>query len=96
MCIRARAYVAIAYEVNVDGRPGRNPATGGTPDIEYTDAPQYANLLWEPELQPTNPAYFLREIKSVYRLGGEDLMRESLRVKLVTGTSCLLYTSRCV
>jgi cell surface protein SprA len=79
--------LAIAYEVNVDGRPGRNPATGGTPDIEYTDAPQFANLLWEPELQPTNPAYFLREIKSVYRLGGEDLMRESLRVKLVTGTS---------
>lgn len=79
--------LAIAYEVNVGGLPGRNPSTGGTPDIEYTDAPQYANLLWEPELQPTNPAYFLREIKSVYRLGGEDLQRESLRVKLVTGTS---------
>ena len=79
--------LAIAYEVNVDGRPGRNPNTGGTPDIEYTESPQYANLLWEPELQPSNTAYFLREIKSVYRLGGEDLRRESLQLKLVTGTS---------
>lgn len=79
--------LAIAYEVNVGGRPGRNPGTGGTPDIEYTESPQYANLLWEPELQPTNTTYFLREIKSVYRLGGEDLRRQSLQLKLVTGTS---------
>lgn len=79
--------LAIAYEVNVDGQPGRNPATGGSPDIEYTDSPQYANLLWEPELQPGNAAYFLREIKSVYRLAGEDMQRESLQLRLVTGTS---------
>ncbi|MCA2992906.1 hypothetical protein, partial [Gemmatimonas sp.] len=59
--------LAVAYEVSVNGRPGRNVNTGGTPDIEYTDAPQVANLLWEPELQPDNPAYFFREIKSVYR-----------------------------
>ena len=79
--------LAVAYEVNVNGQPGRYPATGGTPDIEFTDSPQVANLLWEPELQPNNPASFLREIKSVYRLGGEDLQRESLELKLVTGTS---------
>ena len=79
--------LAIAYEVTVNGRPGRNPNTGGTPDIEFTEAPQFANLLWEPELQPTNPAYFFREIKSVYRLGGEDIQRESVKLKLVTGTS---------
>ena len=79
--------LAIAYEVNVDGRPGRNEGTGGTPDIEYTTAPQFANLLWEPELQPSDPAYFLREIKSVYRLGGEELVRNTIAVKLVTGTS---------
>ncbi|HYW32336.1 MAG TPA: cell surface protein SprA, partial [Gemmatimonas sp.] len=79
--------LAIAYEVNVNGAPGRNVNTGGTPDIEVTDAPQFANLLWEPELQPDNPAYFLREIKSVYRLGGEELLRQSVTVKLVTGTS---------
>ncbi|MEN9509218.1 MAG: hypothetical protein RLZZ621_1781, partial [Gemmatimonadota bacterium] len=79
--------LAIAYEVSVNGQPGRNVNTGGTPDIEFTEAPQFANLLWEPELQPTNAGYFLREIKSIYRLGGEDLQRESLKLKLVTGTS---------
>ena len=79
--------LAIAYEVNVNGAPGRNVNTGGTPDIEFTDAPQFANLLWEPELQPSNTPYFNREIKSVYRLGGEELQRSSVTVKLVTGTS---------
>jgi cell surface protein SprA len=79
--------LVVAYEVNVGGAPGRNPNTGGTPDLEFTAAQQFANLLWEPELQPTNPAYFLREIKSVYRLGGEDVQRASIALKLVTGTS---------
>lgn len=79
--------LAVAYEVNAGGAPGRNVNTGGTPDIEFTTAPQFANLLWEPELQPNNPAYFFREIKSVYRLGGEELVRNSIGVKLVTGTS---------
>ena len=79
--------LAVAYEVNVNGTPGRNVNTGGTPDIELTTEPQFANLLWEPELQPNNPAYFFREIKSVYRLGGEELVRNSIGVKLVTGTS---------
>lgn len=79
--------LAVAYEVNVNGQAGRNPNTGGTPDIEFTAEPQFANLLWEPELQPNNPAYFFREIKSVYRLGGEDLLRQSIGMKLVTGTS---------
>ncbi len=79
--------LAVAYEVNVNGTPGRNVNTGGTPDIEFTADPQYANLLWEPELQPTNTAYFLRELKSVYRLGGEDLQRQTIKLKLVTGTS---------
>lgn len=79
--------LAVAYEVNVNGVPSRNVSTGGSPDIEFTDGPQFANLLWEPELQPTNPAYFLREIKSAYRLGGSELRRETLGLRLVTGTS---------
>ncbi|MBY0491365.1 MAG: cell surface protein SprA [Gemmatimonadaceae bacterium] len=85
--IEGRERLAVAYEVNVAGTPGRNENTGGTPDFEFTAAPQYANLLWEPELQPANAAYFLREIKSVYRLGGADLRRESLALRIVTGTS---------
>lgn len=79
--------LAVAYEVNNNGVAGRNINTGGTPDVEFTDAPQYANLLWEPELQPSQSEYFLREIKSIYQLGGEDLQRESLSLKLVTGIS---------
>ncbi|MEO7996395.1 MAG: cell surface protein SprA [Gemmatimonadaceae bacterium] len=83
--------LAVAYEVRVNGVPGRNVNTGGTPDIEYTTDPQFANLLWEPELQPNNPnGYFQREIKSVYRLGGDDIRsinRESIALRIVTGTS---------
>jgi hypothetical protein len=83
--------LAVAYEVNVNGVPGRNINTGGTPDVEYTPADQFANLLWEPELQPTQAdGYFLREIKSVYRLGGDDirqLRRETIAMRIVTGTS---------
>ncbi|MEP6779186.1 MAG: cell surface protein SprA [Gemmatimonadaceae bacterium] len=80
--------LVVAYEVNVNGVPGRNPNTGGTPDIEFTAATQYANLLWEPELQPNDQnGYFQREIKSVYRLGGEEIKRESIALKIVTGTS---------
>ncbi len=79
--------LAMTYEIIVNGQAGRNISTGGTPDIEFTDAPQVANLLWEPELQPTNAEFFFREIKSVYRLGGEDLQRSSVNLKLVTGTS---------
>lgn len=79
--------LAVAYEVNINGVPGRSDA-GGTPDVEYTVAPQVANLLWEPELQPTNQGgYFQREIKSVYRLGGDEIRRESITMKIVTGTS---------
>lgn len=79
--------LAVAYEVSNGGVAGRNPSTGGTPDVEFTDAPQFANLLWEPELQPSTPEYFFREIKSVYRLGGEDVLRPSVSLKLVTGIS---------
>jgi len=79
--------LAVAYEVNINGQTGRNINTGGTPDVEFTDATQFANLLWEPELQPSNTEYFYREIKSVYRLGGEDVQRETVTMKLVTGTS---------
>ena len=79
--------LVVAYEVLVNGQPGRNPNTGGTPDIQFTAEPQFANLLWEPELQPNDSAYFLREIKSVYRLGGEELRRETVNVRIVTNTS---------
>jgi hypothetical protein len=79
--------LVVAYDVTVNGLPGRNPATGGTPDLQFAPEPQFANLLWEPELQPTDSAYFLREIKSIYRLGGEELRRETIDLRIVTNTS---------
>lgn len=85
--VDGRERLAVAYEVRSGGTVTRNESTGGTPDFEFTSAPQYANLLWEPELQPANAAYFLREIKSAYRLGGPDVIRESLSLRIVTGTS---------
>lgn len=79
--------LVVAYDVNVGGVPGRNVNTGGTPDIQFTPEPQFANLLWEPELQPSDSGYFLREIKSVYRLAGAELDRETVDLKIVTNTS---------
>lgn len=79
--------LVVAYDVNLGGTITRNVNTGGTPDIQYTPQPQFANLLWEPELQASDSAYFLREIKSVYRLAGEELRRETIDLKIVTNTS---------
>ena len=79
--------LVVAYDVNAGGVPTRNVNTGGTPDIQFTPEPQFANLLWEPELQPTDSAYFLREIKSVYRLAGAELDRDTVNVRIVTNTS---------
>ncbi len=76
--------LAVAYEVNVNGRRTRVEGTGGTPDLELTGATQLANLLWEPELAPGDSA-FVREMRNVYRVGGEDLRRETIGVRIVTG-----------
>ncbi|MCU0648794.1 MAG: cell surface protein SprA, partial [Gemmatimonadaceae bacterium] len=76
--------LVVAYEVNLGGQLVRYPATGGTPDLEFTDAPQIANLVWEPELAPTDPA-FAREIRNAYRVGGEDVRRESVTMRIVSG-----------
>ena len=79
--------LVVAYSVRVNGRDSVIANVGGTPDLEYTTArPQYANLLWDPQVTPQHPA-FRREIRSVYRLGGEDVRRESVQVRIVTGTS---------
>lgn len=79
--------LVVAYDVEINGTVTRWPSTGGTPDLQFTPAPQFANLLWEPELQPRDSAYFLREIKSVYRLGGSELKRETVSLRIVTNTS---------
>ena len=44
------------------------------------------NLLWDPSVKPGDAA-FLREIRSVYRVGGRDVLRQSVTVKVVTGSA---------
>jgi len=78
--------LVVAYRVRINGRDTVHVTTGGTPDLEYrADAEQFANLLWDPRVTPTDPA-FDREIRSVYRLGGPEVQRQSVVVKIVTGT----------
>jgi hypothetical protein len=79
--------LVVAYRVRINGRDTVYTATGGTPDLTFTAArDQFANLIWDPDVQPGDPA-FDREIRSVYRLGGPDLRRQSVTLKVVTGSS---------
>jgi hypothetical protein len=79
--------LVVAYRVRINGRDTIYTATGGTPDLAYTPArEQFANLIWDPDVQPGDPA-FDREIRSVYRLGGSDVRRQSVILKVVTGSS---------
>lgn len=79
--------LVVAYTVRVNGVLTTHVTTGGTPDLVYTTShDQFANLLWDPSVQPSDPA-FRREIRSVYRLGGSDVVRQSVTVKVVTGNA---------
>ncbi len=83
----ANERLVVAYTFRVNGRDTVIPALGGTPDLAFTPArPQFAHLVWDPRLTPGDAA-FGREIRSVYRLGGSDLRRETLTLQIVTGTS---------
>ena len=73
--------LVVAYTVPA----GRVPEEGGTPDEELQPN-QVARLLYDYRITPDNaPAAFFKEIRSVYRLGGEDLKRESLALQIGTG-----------
>ncbi len=79
--------LVVAYRVRINGRDTTYVSTGGTPDLQFTpNRDQFANLIWDPDVQPGDPA-FDREIRSVYRLGGSDLRRQSVILKVVTGSS---------
>ena len=79
--------LVVAYSVRLAGRDTVLSRVGGTPDLEFTTGrEQFANLLWDPQVTPNDPA-FRREIRSVYRLGGEDVRRETVQVRIVAGTS---------
>ena len=79
--------LVVAYRVRINGRDTTYTATGGTPDLAFTDRrDQFANLIWDPDVQPGDPA-FDREIRSIYRLGGPDVRRQSVTLKVVTGSA---------
>jgi hypothetical protein len=79
--------LVVAYRVRINGQDTIHVSTGGTPDLEFrSQSEQFANLLWDPQVTPQDPA-FEREIRSVYRIGGPEVQRQSVIVKVVTGTS---------
>ena len=78
--------LVVAYNVEMPNGQTVNPSTGGHPDLEFKTDPQFANLLWDSEVTPGDPV-FNREIRSAYRIGGDELDRSSLDVKIVTGSS---------
>ncbi len=77
--------LVVAYNVRINGRDTVWATTGGTPDVQAAATPQYANLVWDPSVNPDAPA-FDREIRSVYRVGGEDLDRRSVQLRVFAGT----------
>jgi cell surface protein SprA len=78
--------LVVAYNVQMANGQTVNPRTGGTPDLEFRPDSQFANLLWDSEVTPGD-SVFNREIRSAYRIGGDELDRASLDVKIVTGSS---------
>lgn len=74
-----------AYTVRVGGRDTVVATSGGTPDVaRVTGRDQLAHLLWDPNVRPGDAA-FAREIRAAYRVGGEEVRRESVRLTVVTG-----------
>ena len=83
----ANERLVAAWTLRVGGRDTVIATLGGTPDLEFTrEHPQYAHLLWQPGLEAADPA-FRHEIRSVYRLGGDDIRRETVSLRIVAGTS---------
>jgi hypothetical protein len=81
----ANERLVIAYTVRLGGRDTVLAHVGGTPDLAFVPGrPQRARLLWDPQLRPADPA-FRREIRSVYRLAGEDLRRSSVELRIAAG-----------
>ena len=79
--------LVVAYNVRIDGRDTTVTSTGGTPDLQFVAGrDQLANLIWDPRITPDDPA-FRREIRSVYRIGGSDVRRQTVQLRILTGGS---------
>ena len=79
--------LVVAYNVRINGRDTTIASTGGTPDLQFISGrDQFANLIWDPRITPDDPV-FRREIRSVYRIGGSDVRRETVQLQIFTGGS---------
>lgn len=79
--------LVVAYSFRTAGRDSVIARLGGTPDLEFVPGKQqFAHLLWDPQVGPSHPS-FRREIRSVYRIGGDDMRRETVQLRIVAGTS---------
>ncbi|HJU89893.1 MAG TPA: cell surface protein SprA [Gemmatimonadaceae bacterium] len=79
----------LAVSFTVTGPGGEeviNGSVGGTmPTSRGPVGRDTLNLLWDSEVLPGDPA-FNREIRSAYRLGGEEIQRQSIAMKIVVGS----------
>jgi hypothetical protein len=83
----ANERLVAAWTLRIGGRDTVIARLGGTPDLEYTPGqPQYAHLIWDPSVTPDDPV-FRREIRSVYRLGGDDIDVETLELTVAAGAA---------
>jgi hypothetical protein len=81
--------LVIAYNVRINGRDTVWATSGGTPDLQFVPGgDQVANLVMDPTVGPTSAA-FRNEIRSVYRIAGGNLARETAKVRIVTGSGRL-------
>ena len=76
--------LVVAYTVRINGRDTVLASTGGTPDLQATGGDQTANLVSDPNVLPGSAA-FRREIRSAYRVGGDELVRASTTLRVVSG-----------
>ncbi len=78
--------LAVSYTVTINGQEVTRPDIGGTfPQQRNPSATDLINLLWDNEVLPGDSA-FNREIRGVYRLGGDDIQRNTITAKIVIGT----------
>ncbi len=77
--------LVVAYNVQLSDGTTVYENTGGTPDLERQVREQFANLLWDREVTPQD-SVFNSEIRSAYRMGGDEIDRASLDVKITTGS----------
>jgi hypothetical protein len=80
--------LAVSYTVTgPDGNEIVDPSVGGTMPRQRGPAGRdTVNLLWDNQVLPGDPA-FDREIRSVYRLGGEEVQRSTVSLRIAVGSS---------